>query len=398
MKSIDFLKDITKFNHRGSATKNERKAADYIKEALENMGYDVTQQEFMTTRDNLYILPLQFSILLFIIGAASLVYDEYLNIFELIMSFLTIGLFLIELSGKYFETSVMPRHLSKNVFTKFKKDKRKKIFVSAHYDTQKGSIMFSPKIVDKLNIIYDIAYAGFMLIPIGILFTIFHVHIVSYILEGIGLFITLAMIIFLIICEIGGKYTQGANDNGTGTSLTLALADYYIKNKEEFPKDVDIIFLLTGSEETGERGMKRFLKKYKKYLNNDTQFIILDNLGAGKLTYLEGEGMIFYKKAGKKLLELADELRMEYPKDLIQKMGNLLLPTDALPVLANGYDAISFLAKDEKGRLGNYHWYTDTIDNVDTKLLRYEESFFIEYLKRFANIMSELKKKEISKV
>ncbi|HHY79576.1 MAG TPA: peptidase, partial [Thermoanaerobacter sp.] len=119
----------------------------------------------------------------------------------------------------------------------------------------------------------------------------------------------------------------------------------------------------------------------------ETKFIILDNLGTGKVTYLEGEGMIFYKRAGKMLLDIAEE--MAKGRDgKVQKMKNLLLPTDALPAMAAGFDAIAFLGKDEKGRLGNYHWYTDTIENVDTQLLSYEEEFFKEYLVKVAERLS----------
>lgn len=398
MKSIDYLKKLSKFEHRGSATKNERKAADYIANELEGMGYEVVKQEFKTTRDNLYILPLQFGILLFIMGAASFFYDKFLNALELIISLISIGFLILELSGKSFETSIMPKHSSKNVITKFEKSDKKKIIVSAHIDTQKGSLMFSPKIVDKLKMIYNIGYLGFALIPVGIVFGLLHLYLVSYIFLGIGLLITFAMIVFLLTCEIGGKYTNGANDNGSGTSLALAIADYYINNKENFPDDVEVIFLFTGSEETGERGMKYFLKRYKKLLNKDTQFIVLDNLGAGKLTYLEGEGMIFYKKAGEMLIDVADEMRKEYPNGVVQKMKNLLLPTDALPVLANGFCGITFISMDDNGRIKNYHWFTDTIDNIDSKLLRYEESFLIEYVLRVSKRISSQIKEEALKV
>jgi Peptidase family M28. len=257
--------------------------------------------------------------------------------------------------------------------------------------------MFSPKIVDKLKMIYNIGYLGFALIPMGIVFGLLQLYPISYIVLGIGLLITFAMIVFLLTCELGGKYTNGANDNGSGASLALAIADYYINNKENFPKDVEVIFLFTGSEETGERGMKYFLKRYKKLLSKDTQFIVLDNLGAGKLTYLEGEGMIFYKKAGKMLIDIADEMRKEYPNGVVQKRKNLLLPTDALPVLANGFCGITFISMDENGKIKNYHWFTDTIDNVDSKLLRYEESFLIEYILRVSKKISSAKSVEAVK-
>ncbi|MDP9752141.1 M28 family metallopeptidase, partial [Thermoanaerobacter pentosaceus] len=281
------------------------------------------------------------------------------------------------------ETSIMPRHLSQNVFTSFDESRSKRIIVSAHYDTQRGSLMFHPKIVDKLSIIYNICYVGFGLVPIGILLKALKLNVIAYISLYLGLFIVFVTVIFMAICEVTGRYTQGANDNGTGTALTLALANCYINNKDKFPDNVDVIFLFTGSEEAGERGMKNFIKKYGKKLPKDTQFIILDNLGSGKITYLEGEGMVFYKRASELLLDVAEDMAKGHA-DKVQKMKNLLLPTDALPAMAAGFDAIAFLAKDEKGRLGNYHWYTDTIENVDTELLDYEEEFFKEYLLKVA--------------
>ncbi|MGB9680087.1 MAG: M28 family metallopeptidase [Thermoanaerobacteraceae bacterium] len=390
MKSIDFLKDITQFKHRGSGTKNEMKAAEHILELLKNMGYIPKKQSFKTTRDNLYILPLQTAIILLISIIIPFIFQKNIYVFiSFLLSILAIIPLLLEVSGISIETSIMPRFLSQNIFTSFDAEKRKKIILSAHYDTQRGSIMFHPKVVDYLNVIYNISYIGFGLIPLGLLSILIKLYVLGKIFIKLGFIIVAANIIFMAICEITGKYTQGANDNGTGVALTLALADYYIKNKDKFPENIDIIFLFTGSEETGERGMKNFIKKYGGYLPKDTQFIILDNLGAGKITYLEGEGMIFYKKAGEMLIDIADKMAEKYPKGNIQKMKNLLLPTDALPVLSGGFDAIAFLAKDENGRLGNYHWHTDTIENVDMKLLRYEEEFFKEYLKNVAESLSK---------
>ena len=66
----------------------------------------------------------------------------------------------------------------------------------------------------------------------------------------------------------------------------------------------------------------------------------------------------------------------------LQEHANLLLPTDALPPAAQGFEAISFLGKDAAGRMGNYHWHTDTFDHVDAEFLRYQQSFFVEFIRR----------------
>jgi hypothetical protein len=32
--------------------------------------------------------------------------------------------------------------------------------------------------------------------------------------------------------------------------------------------------------------------------------------------------------------------------------------------------------------MGNYHWHTDTFDHVDAEFLRYQQSFFVEFIRR----------------
>jgi hypothetical protein len=101
----------------------------------------------------------------------------------------------------------------------------------------------------------------------------------------------------------------------------------------------------------------------------------LDNLGTGMPTYLSGEGMLFYRRAGAKLLSITAGRP-------IQEHSNLLLPTDALPPSAFGFEAISFLGKDAAGRMGNYHWHTDTFGNVHAAFLRFQQQFFGEFVRR----------------
>ncbi|MGB9810028.1 MAG: peptidase, partial [Caldanaerobacter sp.] len=224
--SKEYLTRLVQFGHRGSATKNEKEAAEYIKKELEDIGYQTEIHSFKTTRDNLYMLPLQVGVLLLIAGLLSLLYGNIMNAIAFFLSIFGVMILLMEISGVPVETSIMPRFLSQNVFTKFDDTKEKKIIVSAHYDTQKASIMFHPKVVDYLGLIYNISYFGFALVPLGIVFNVLKMYFLGNILLKIGLLIVIANIIFMTICEITGKYTQGANDNGTGVSLALALAEY----------------------------------------------------------------------------------------------------------------------------------------------------------------------------
>ncbi|MDI6601724.1 MAG: M28 family peptidase [Thermoanaerobacteraceae bacterium] len=379
MGSFEYLSRICSLPHRGSGTRYEHEAAGIINRELRGLGYKVVMQEFKSPPGTLYVLPLEVGIPLVVLGIAAL--GTYVSMAYLIEFIICLALFLpllMETGGFGIETNIMPKRKSYNVFTETEGNDKPKVIVAAHYDTQKGSFLFAPGFVDHLQMFYNVNYIGFVLIPVGILLSIFkpeYGRIALYaglVVASIGLAVFLA-------AWLTGHYTPGANDNGTGTALALYLAEDYMKNSADYPDDADLIFLFTGSEEVGERGMAAYIKKYRP-AKEDTYFIILDNLGTGRITYLEGEGMIKYYKAGKELIQTADSMKVKYPD--IQKQHNLLLPTDSLPAMASGYHAISFLGKDEKGRLGNYHWYTDTIENVDKELLQKEEEFFKEYVIR----------------
>lgn len=187
--------------------------------------------------------------------------------------------------------------------------------------------------------------------------------------------------LFLLLCRLTGGYINGANDNGTGVALLLALAERF--GRHPLP-GADLVFLLTGAEEVGNRGMKAFIRS-NRLDRATTRFINLDNLGGGTLHYLTGEGMLRVQPYGTELLALAGRMAADMP-GRVRARGNLLLPTDGLiPALA-GYEVISFLAFGERGELPDYHWYTDTPERVDQELLSFAESFIGEYVQRVAGV------------
>ncbi len=377
MGSMEYLKKICSLPHRGSGTKYEHECAGMINRELRGLGYRAVMQEFSSPADTLYVLPLEAGIPLVMLGFAALATHGYaLHVLELVAGLLFLIPVLIETGGYGIETNILPKRKSYNVFTEPESGGKPKIAIAAHYDTQRGSFLFSPGFVDHLQAFYYADYAGLAMILAGMLLYMFFPvpgKAVLYIGLAAG---CIGQAVFLV-AWLTGRYTPGANDNGSGTGLALYLAEDYRQHRDEYPVGADLVFLFTGSEEVGERGMSAYIKKYRPD-REDTGFVILDNLGTGKITYLEGEGMIKYYRAGSDLLQTADGMKAEYAG--LQRQHNLLLPTDALPALAAGYQAISFLGKDEKGRLGNYHWYTDTVENVDEQLMRREETFFKKYI------------------
>src|ERR1039457_3429851 len=58
--SVDLLRELSQVAaHRGMGTPNERIAAQWLAAKLRALGFEVAEQSFRTTRDNLYLLPVQ---------------------------------------------------------------------------------------------------------------------------------------------------------------------------------------------------------------------------------------------------------------------------------------------------------------------------------------------------
>jgi hypothetical protein len=141
----------------------------------------------------------------------------------------------------------------------------------------------------------------------------------------------------------------------------------------------EVWFVATGAEEVGTVGMKAFLKEYAPDLR-DAVFINLDNLGSGSVAYVTREGMWKRYSADRRLVGAAKRAVRE--ADLpIKGREYRGLSTDATPALVRGFRAMSVMAFDINGRLPNWHWSTDTADNVSETNLEMAVDFVTALIK-----------------
>lgn len=134
----------------------------------------------------------------------------------------------------------------------------------------------------------------------------------------------------------------------------LAVADRDLLDKE-------IWFVATGAEEVGTVGMQAFLAEHGPSLKG--AFIInLDNLGAGDLSWISSEGMARRRPSDRRLKFLARRVSRERSIDLTTSAFKGL-STDASAALARGYAAGTLMGL-ERGVPVNWHWKTDTSENV----------------------------------
>jgi acetylornithine deacetylase/succinyl-diaminopimelate desuccinylase-like protein len=154
----------------------------------------------------------------------------------------------------------------------------------------------------------------------------------------------------------------GANDNLSGVAALIAVARGLV---EKPPPDLRVILVSAGAEESFEEGSQAYFRRHAEELARArTHVIVADVVGSPRLVLVEGEGMLRrteYDRALKDVLEAAARAA-GIP---IVREHWLSFGSDALAALRAGFPSALIASFDELKLPANYHWPTDTAENVD---------------------------------
>ncbi|HHT05038.1 MAG TPA: M28 family peptidase [Hydrogenispora sp.] len=348
---------------RGSCTEAEKKAANYIKTELDQLNLDLKEEQFKAVTSFSWV----FGLIDLLLIVAALIFPTRPQS-GMILALFAFVAFILESSTFPFLSHLIPKKNSQNLVARVPARSKpiRKVIITAHYDSSRSALNFSPKLVkgfrrNYLLLISAMAaevlfYALAVFTPLSPrLLWLLSLPCVLYIL---GTFLT------LLHREIAGQYTPGANDNASGVAVLLEVA----KILTRFPLiTTEVTLVATGAEESGTNGALAFLRRHRP--TKDTYVINLDNLGIGQLTTVTAEGIIGTKAASPELLRLAKTVATE--KDLALRFAPYkLLTTDGTVFLMRNYPTVSLMAFDEEGLLPNWHWPTDQAsfvnpDNLD---------------------------------
>jgi hypothetical protein len=164
--------------------------------------------------------------------------------------------------------------------------------------------------------------------------------------------------------ELRGEDVPGANDNASGAAVVAHLA---LEVAQRPLQSTRLVILMTGCEEAGLLGAQAFLR------SRDTSgwlFVNFDSVGgAATLRYVRREGLARKWDADPGLRAIAESIAEARPElGLAPSEGPIGLTYDVTPVLASGGRGITFVAGDG-GVIPNYHWPTDTVENLDPEAL-----------------------------
>ncbi|HEV3035824.1 MAG TPA: M28 family peptidase, partial [Solirubrobacteraceae bacterium] len=128
---------------------------------------------------------------------------------------------------------------------------------------------------------------------------------------------------------------------------------------------VRVLLLSTGSEESFMEGMQGFMRRHRASLDPaSTTVLCLECVGSPTLTLVEAEGMLrmrhYSEAARERLAQAAAALDVDNVRGL-----RTIAATDALVALRRGYAAATLASIDETKFPANYHWPSDTPENLD---------------------------------
>ena len=191
-----------------------------------------------------------------------------------------------------------------------------------------------------------------------------------------------------MICALGAtaamanigasRVVPGANDNLSSVAALVALANELSGSP---PQGVRVILLSTGSEEGFMEGMQAFGRRHFPELSRaSTEFVCLECVGSPYLCVVEAEGMLrmrYYPESSREALAGAGH---EAGVELLRGLRTVAA-TDALIALRAGYQVCTLGGIDETKFPAEYHWPSDTPDNLDWSSIEGAVAVCAQYLR-----------------
>jgi hypothetical protein len=175
------------------------------------------------------------------------------------------------------------------------------------------------------------------------------------------------------------RVVDGANDNLSGVAASVSLAKALAA---EPPQNTRVILLFPGTEEGFQEGMRAWFLRHRHELpRQSTIFLNHETVGSPHLVLIEGEGMLGitdYPDDLKDFIQgVADDLEIFLWRDLRTRNAS-----DSLIPLRAGYKCALFCSCDELKAPTNYHWYTDTADNLSYETIAEMARLSLELTRR----------------
>jgi hypothetical protein len=284
----------------------------------------------------------------------------------------------------WFRRSALPRRATWNVVAEASDPEaaRTVVFI-AHHDAAHSGLVFHPAVPRKaMELMPELHERANQSVPI-----MFGVFLGPLLLALWGLvggrWLKRAGMVFSVgasacMANIGSsRVVPGANDNLSAVAVVVALAH---ELAERPLPGVRVILVSTGSEESFMEGMQGFARRHFDELARDTtEFVCLECVGSPRLCVVEGEGMLRMRDYTESSREALARAGVAAGVEL-QRGLRTVAATDGLVALRAGYPTCTLGGVDETKFPSNYHWPSDTPDNLDWSSVERAVEVCVRYL------------------
>ncbi len=367
---------------RGSTTAGEQQAAAYLRQRFESAGLETHWEPFTAPVSGwrpfaLAALAGLGSVVLTLAGGRAGALAA-----ALLMAVVTMSVFL----EMYFRPNplraLVRRASSQNVWARIPPSGQAKrtVVLVGHLDTHRTPWTFAaPWRLVLLRAVTGLGVAGFVLgtLLFALVGLLDQPELRSWALLLAPVYLA---VLALTLQPDTTPYTHGANDNASGASVVLSLAERLARAPLA---NTEVLALGTGCEEVGSYGSQAFIARHLGALPG-LLAISIDNVGGNGagVCYTSVEGMVFPLRPSPELFALAEALRCEHPEGHAYTRPYTVLHTDATAFMSRGVPSLSFVGLTADGVIPDWHQVCDTVDRVDRNTVERTESFVLELLQR----------------
>lgn len=290
---------------RGSATRAEREAADYVRTCLEGLSLPTTVQPFRSPTSAWR--PFGTISLVAVVGTA--LAPWFLpGTAAAGALLLALALWLQVREANLRDTplrSILPQSDSQNVLSRVppRDELRQRVVLVGHLDSHRTPYFHQTRA--RQAFLGRVGKLGVVGLPVNIALYLLLAFTGWIWLYWISLPFTLVHVLFLLATLQADltPYSPGANDNAAAVATVLTLAETLA---ERPLRHTEVWLLFSGCEEVGCYGMRAFLEEYAAELG-DARFIDFEMVGHGLPGIVTEEGLFTKIQYDRELIRLATE-------------------------------------------------------------------------------------------
>lgn len=352
---------------RPACSAGEREAADWIATRLHELGYDARVEDELSYTG--YARPMAaLGGLGIAAGLATLRGRRVLG--ALLATAVAAGIAEDVSNGpRVFRRLTMRRRRTTNVVTSGgDASAGRTLVILAHHDAPPTGLLFHPEPPRRLAEIFpDFVERTDTSLPL------WWVGIAPQVLIVAGAALRLRVLVRLgigaallatasVIDIARSRTVPGANDNLSGVAAAIAVAEALAKRPVE---GLRVLFASCGAEEVLQGGIHGFAKRHLASLPRDRTWVInLETVGSTRLGMLEGEGPIVMEDFEPRFKDLVAEEAEAGGVSLRRGLRSRTSTDSVIPHRA-GFPVATLTSITKWKSLANYHWPTDTPENVD---------------------------------